>query len=311
MTPSLQGKHLVSLSDLSSEEIFIILEVADDLKRKHCNGEVYRPLVGKILAMIFQKPSLRTRVSFESGMNRYGGHAIYLGPEDIQLGQRESTADIARTLSRYVDAIMARTFGHEIVVKLARFATVPVINGLTDLEHPCQILADLMTMREKKGPLKGLKMAFLGDGNNVAHSLLQGCAKVGMHLTLAVAKGYEPDARILAAARKDANATGATLKVTHNVDEALKDADVVYTDVWVSMGQERKRNVKLKKMKPYQLNSKVISKAKPDAIVLHCLPAHRNEEITDEVIEGPQSMVFDQAENRLYAQMAVLIQAIG
>jgi ornithine carbamoyltransferase len=310
MTISLRGKHLVSLSDLSSEEIFSILEVADDLKCKHFKGEVYRPLVGKTLAMIFQKPSLRTRVSFEAGMNRYGGHAIYLGPEDIRLGQRESTADIARTLSRYADAIMARTFSHDIAVELARYSTIPVINGLTDLEHPCQILADLMTLREKKGTLAGLKMAFLGDGNNVAHSLLQGCAKVGIHLTLAVAKGYEPNVKILAAARKDAKTTGAILKVTHQLDEAIKDTDVVYTDVWVSMGQEAKRNKKIKIMRPYQLNAKVLSKAKPDAIVLHCLPAHRDEEITDEVIEGPHSMVFDQAENRLHAQMAVLMQVM-
>ena len=310
MKESLHGRHLVSLSDLSAEEIFHILKVADDLKRMHYNNESYRPLVGKTLAMIFQKPSLRTRVSFEAGMNRYGGHAVYLGPEDIQLGQRESTADIARTLSRYVDAIMARTFGHDIIVELARYASVPVINGLTDLEHPCQILADLMTVREKKGTLAGLKMAFLGDGNNVAHSLLQGCAKVGMHLTLAVAKGYEPDANILAAARKDAKATGAILNVTHQLDEALEDADIVYTDVWVSMGQEAKKNKKIKIMRPYQLNAKALSKAKPDAIVLHCLPAHRNEEITDEVIEGSHSVVFDQAENRLHAQMAVLVQLI-
>ncbi len=311
MRESLHGRHLVSLSDLSAEEIFHILEVADDLKRKHYRNEVYRPLVGKTLAMIFQKPSLRTRVSFEAGMNRYGGHAVYLGPEDIQLGQRESTADIARTLSRYVDAIMARTFGHDIVVELARYASVPVINGLTDFEHPCQILADLMTVREKKGTLTGLKMAFLGDGNNVAHSLLQGCAKVGMHLTLAVAKGYEPNKRLLAEARKDAKDTGAILKVTHQLDEALEDADVVYTDVWVSMGQEAKKTKKIKTMRPYQLNVKALSKAKSDAIVLHCLPAHRNEEITDEVIEGSHSVVFDQAENRLHAQMAVLVQVIS
>ncbi len=202
MTESLHGKHLVSLHDLSTKEIFHILDVADDLKRKHYNNEIYHPLIGKTLAMIFQKPSLRTRVSFEAGMNRYGGHAVYLGPEDIQLGQRESIADIARTLSRYVDAIMARTFGHDLVIELARYASVPVINGLTDLEHPCQILADLMTVREKKGTFTGLKMAFLGDGNNVAHSLLQGCAKVGMHLTLAVPKGYEPNKRLLDEARR-------------------------------------------------------------------------------------------------------------
>jgi ornithine carbamoyltransferase len=311
MKSSLRGKHLVSLHDLTAEEIYQILDLADELKRQHGRGEVHRPLTGKTLAMIFQKPSLRTRVSFEAGTNRYGGHAIYLGPEDIRLGQRESVADIARTLSRYVDAIMARTFGHEIVVELARYASVPVINGLTDLEHPCQILADLMTVREKKPNLAGLKMAFLGDGNNVAHSLLQGCAKVGMHITLAVAKGYEPNKRLLAEARQDSKATGAILAVTHQVEEAVKNADVVYTDVWVSMGQEAQRKKKIKLMRPYQLNAKLLSRAKQNAIVLHCLPAHRGEEITDEVIEGPQSAVFDQAENRLHAQMAVLLKLIS
>jgi ornithine carbamoyltransferase len=310
MTVSLKGKHLITLHQLTSEEIHQILDIASDLKRRYRAGDVYLPLAGKTLAMIFQKPSLRTRVSFEAGMTRYGGHAIYLGPSDIQLGKRESAQDIAQTLSRYADAIMARTFGHDIVEQLAEGAKVPVINGLTALVHPCQILADLMTVQEKKRKLEGLKMTFLGDGNNVAHSLLYGCAKVGMHLTLGVPEGFEPDEKVLQQAKQDAEKTGAKLVVTHDIKEALEDASVIYTDVWASMGQEDEQAARAKVMKPYQLNSQALKQARSDAIVLHCLPAHRGEEITDEVIDGPQSVVFDQAENRLHAQMSVLVQVI-
>jgi ornithine carbamoyltransferase len=311
MTVSLKGKNLVSIHDLTTEEFFQILDTANELKRMNKRSQTFMPFKGKSLAMIFQKPSLRTRVSFEAGMNRYGGHGIYLGPSDIQLGKRESTADIARTISRYADAIMARTFSHDVVVELAEYASVPVINGLTERLHPCQILADLMTVREKKGKLAGLKMAFLGDGNNVAHSLLYGCAKVGMHCTLAVPEGFDPNPDVLAEARDDAKATGADLVVTHNLNEALKNADVLYADVWASMGQEDEKAAREKAMMPYQLNAAALAKANSDAIVLHCLPAHREEEITDEVIEGPQSVVFDEAENRLHAQMSVLVQVIG
>jgi ornithine carbamoyltransferase len=311
MTVSMKGVSLVSLADLSREQFFQILDTADELKRKHARGEAFHPFTGKNLALIFQKPSLRTRVSFEAGMTRFGGHAIYLGPSDIQLGARETTADIARTLSRYTDAIMARTFGHDIVVELARHATVPVVNGLTDREHPCQILADLMTVREKKGRLDGLKLAFLGDGNNVAHSLLQGCALAGMHITVVVPEGFEPDQGILEAARRvAARHGGGKLEVSHDVARGLEGADVLYTDVWASMGQEAEREKKARAMRPLQLNAAALKLAKPDAIVLHCLPAHRGEEITDEVIEGPQSVVFDEAENRLHAQMAVLVMVI-
>ena len=311
MTVSLKGLNLVSLADLSIEQMHQILATAQELKRMHTRGQEIDLLRGKTLAMIFQKPSLRTRVSFESGMHRYGGHAVYLGPNDIQLGKRESTKDIARTLSRYSDAIMARTFEHKIIEDLAEAASVPVINGLTDRLHPCQILADLMTVQEKKGELSGRKMAFLGDGNNVAHSLLFGCAKVGMDLTLAVPEGYDPDEDILAQARDDAKHTGATLEVTHDLSTALEGADVIYTDVWASMGQEEEKAQRAKVMMPYQLNAEALAKANNDSIVLHCLPAHRGEEITDEVIDGPHSVVFDQAENRLHAQMAVLVQVIG
>jgi ornithine carbamoyltransferase len=310
MAVSLKGRHLVCLHDFTAEEILQILDRADDLKRRYREGKQEKLLAGKTLAMIFQKPSLRTRVSFEAGMHRFGGHAIYLGPTDIQLGQREATGDIARNLSRYADAIMARTFAHKDIVGLAENASVPVINGLSDLLHPCQILADLQTVREKKGAFRGRKMAFLGDGNNVAHSLLYGCAKLGMHIALAVPKGYEPDQDVLSQARGDAQQTGAELVVTHDLDEALKGACAVYTDVWASMGQEEEKKIRQQAMQPYQLNQKALSRAEPDAVVLHCLPAHRGEEITDEVIDGPQSVVFDQAENRLHAQMAVLTQVI-
>jgi ornithine carbamoyltransferase len=310
MAVSLKGRHLVCLHDFTSEEILQILDRADDLKRRYREGKAEQLLNGKTLAMIFQKPSLRTRVSFEAGMHRYGGHAIYLGPSDIQLGKRESTPDIARNLSRYSDAIMARTFAHADVVGLAENASVPVINGLSDLLHPCQILADLQTVREKKGAWLGKKLAFLGDGNNVAHSLLYGCAKLGMHVSLAVPEGYEPNPDVFKQAREDAQKTGADLQVTHDLKEALKGACAVYTDVWASMGQEEEKKIREKAMMPYQLNQKALSLAEPDAVVLHCLPAHRGEEITDQVIDGPQSVVFDQAENRLHAQMSVLTQVI-
>jgi len=310
MAVSLKGRHLVCLHDFTSEEILQILDRADELKRLYRKGKQEQLLAGKTLAMIFQKPSLRTRVSFEAGMHRFGGHAIYLGPSDIQLGKRETTADIARNLSRYADAIMARTFAHADVVGLAENASVPVINGLSDLLHPCQILADLQTVREKKGDFQGRKLAFLGDGNNVAHSLLYGCAKLGMHVSLAVPEGYEPNPDVLKQAKEDALKTGADLQVTHDLKAALKGASVVYTDVWASMGQEEEKKIREKAMLPYQLNQMALSLAEPDAVVLHCLPAHRGEEITDEVIDGPQSVVFDQAENRLHAQMSVLTQVI-
>jgi ornithine carbamoyltransferase len=310
MTVSLKGRHLVSLHDLSSEEIHQILDSAAELKLRYRQGDEFKPLANKTLAMIFQKPSLRTRVSFEAGMTRYGGHAIYLGPSDIQLGKRETTPDIARNLDRFCDAIMARVFDHKDVEDLAAYSSVPVLNGLSDRLHPCQILADLLTVREKKRRLEGLKMAFLGDGNNVAHSLLYGCAKTGMNLSLAVPPGFEPDETILSQARQDAETTGVQLRVTHDIAEALADAAVVYTDVWASMGQEEEKAKRIKAMQPYQLNSKSLAMARPDAIVLHCLPAHRGEEITDGVIDGHQSVVFDQAENRLHAQMGVLVQVL-
>jgi ornithine carbamoyltransferase len=310
MAVSLKGRHLVCLHDFTAEEILQILDRADELKRRYREGKQEPLLDGKTLAMIFQKPSLRTRVSFEAGMHRFGGHAIYLGPSDIQLGKREATADIARNLSRYADAIMARTFAHADVAGLAENASVPVINGLSDLLHPCQILADLQTVREKKGDFAGKKLAFLGDGNNVAHSLLYGCAKLGMHVSLAVPEGYEPNPDVFKEAQNDARETGTELQVTHDLKAALKDACAVYTDVWASMGQEEEKKIRQQAMQPYQLNQKTLSLAGPDAIVLHCLPAHRGEEITDEVIDGPQSVVFDQAENRLHAQMSVLTQVI-
>jgi len=306
MTVSLKGLNLVSLHDLSIEQMHQVLATAQELKRMHTRGQQVDLLGGKTLAMIFQKPSLRTRVSFESGMHRYGGHAIYLGPNDIQLGKRESTKDIARTLSRYADAIMARTFEHTIIEDLAKAAGIPVINGLTDRLHPCQILADLMTVQEKKGNLSSRKMAFLGDGNNVAHSLMYGCAKVGMDLTLAVPEGYDPDQDILAQAREDAEHTGASLQVTHDLGAALEGADVIYTDVWASMGQEAERAERIEAFTPYQVNSKLMASAPSGACFMHCLPAHRDLEVTSEIIDGENSIIFDEAENRLHAEKALL-----
>jgi ornithine carbamoyltransferase len=256
--------------------------------------------------MIFQKPSLRTRVSFEAGMIQLGGAAIYLGPEDIKLGQREATKDIAQVLSRYVDGIMARTFSHEIILELANYSSVPVINGLSDLLHPCQILGDLLTIKEKKGRLSNLKLAYLGDGNNVAHSLLFGAVKVGMDIVLATPSNYEPKSEIVEQAKKDAKKMGSRVEIIHNPLKAADEADIIYTDVWTSMGFEKERETRKDVFRPYQINQDLVNRAKDDVIILHCLPAHRGEEITDEVIDGPHSVVIDQAENRLHAQKAIL-----
>lgn len=307
----MKKRDLISINDLSKEEMENIFQLADQLKQKNKREEAYTPFNGRSMAMIFQKPSLRTRVSFEIGMQELGGHAVYLGPDDIQLGKRETTADIARTLSRYVHIIMARVFGHEIVVELAKYAGVPVINGLSDLSHPCQGLADLFTIYEKRKNLKGLKLAYFGDGNNVAHSLLLGCSKVGMHISLAVPKGYEPNERIVRLSGNNAKISKSKIKITHNPVEAVKGADVIYTDVWASMGQEREKEERAKVMMPYQINSKLLKSAEKDYLVMHCLPAHRGEEITNEVIESPNSVVFDQAENRLHAQKAVICVLLG
>jgi ornithine carbamoyltransferase len=305
---ALKHKDLISIFDLTSQEIHQILTLADDLKRKHRAGSPFTPLAHKTLAMIFEKPSLRTRVTFEAGMTQLGGHAIFLGPNDISLGVRESAADVARNLERFVNGIMARTFSHETVLALAQEASIPVINGLTDRLHPCQVLSDCFTAIEKLGSLAGVKVTFLGDGNNVAHSWLYAAARLGIHFSIACPAGYEPLAEIVAEARSEATSN---IEVTHNIAEALDDADIVYTDVWTSMGQENEAEQRRGVFAPYQLNAAALALAKPGALVMHCLPAHRGEEITDEVLDGPQSIVLDQAENRLHVQKAILTLLMG
>ncbi|RMF60862.1 MAG: ornithine carbamoyltransferase [Calditrichaeota bacterium] len=301
------SRHFISIADWSKEEILATFDLAKELKQKQKNGEEHRLLAGKALAMIFQKPSARTRVSFEVGMFQLGGHALYLGPNDIQVGKRESIADVARTLSRFVDIIMARLFGHEDIIELAENAGVPVINGLTDLLHPCQIMADVLTIWEHRGNLDELKVAYIGDGNNVANSWINMAAKLPMTLSLGVPEGYEPDAEILQYAR---DAGVSDIQVHHDPVEAVKDADVVYTDVWASMGQEAEAEKRKAVFRPFQVDSRLLAYAKEDCSVMHCLPAHRGEEITSEVIDGPHSIVFDEAENRLHVQKAIMVKLL-
>lgn len=296
----------LSLADFSAQQLWGWLQLAHDLKAEWRAGGNKPVLQGKTLGMIFQKPSLRTRVSFEMGMRHLGGDALYLAPNEIGLGGRESVADVARVLSRYVDGIMARVFSHAHVMELARYATVPVINGLSDFSHPCQGLADLFTVWEKLGRLAGVKLAYVGDGNNVATSLLFGGAKLGLHVSVGTPAGYEPTEAVMAQARAFAEANGGRVSVTHDPLEAVADADVIYTDVWASMGQEAEKAARAAIFPPFQLNAGLIAAAKPTVIAMHCLPAHRGEEITDEVADGPHSALFDQAENRMHAQKAIL-----
>jgi ornithine carbamoyltransferase len=303
---SFKGRDFLSLHDFTTEEIYQILDLAAELKEKQKKGETHHILKGKTLGMIFEKSSTRTRVSFEVGMYQLGGSALFLSNRDLQIGRGEPIRDTARVLSRYLDGIMIRTFEGAKVEELADFASIPVINALTDEEHPCQVLADLQTIREHKGELKGLKMVYIGDGNNMVNSLMHGCAKVGMDISVATPAGYEPMESMVAEAMEDAKAFGSKVEITQDILAAAKDADVVYTDVWAGMGQEGEAEKRQKAFKDYQVNAAVMAVAKPDAIVLHCLPAHRGEEITDEVIESKQSVVFDEAENRLHAQKAVM-----
>lgn len=299
----------VSLADYSTEELRKLIALAHDVKR---NPRAYRDACeGQTLAMIFQKPSLRTRVSFQTGIYQLGGQGIYLGPTDIQLHRGETIADTAAVLSRYVDGIMARVFGHSDIVDLAVNASVPVINGLSDFNHPCQVLADLQTVSEKFGRLEGLKFAYIGDGNNMAHSIMYGCAKMGMHVAVGHPKGYAPEAEVTTRTREFAAVHGTAVQVTEDPMEAAADADVVYTDVWTSMGQEDEAAERLKRFEGFQVNAEMMGKAKPGAIFMHCLPAHRGEEVSADVIDGPQSVVFDEAENRLHAQKAIMIQLMG
>ncbi len=304
-------EHLLSIADLSEQQIWALFELADKLKKEH-KAKGNPPLLkGKSLGMVFQKPSLRTRVSFEMAMQHVGGYALYLAPTEIKLGQRESTADVARVLGRYVDGVMARVFAHQDILDLAEYSPVPIINGLSDYEHPCQALGDIFTLYERNPKLKGLKLSFIGDGNNVANSLAYTCAKLGINFTLAAPEGYELKPEVLAKAKEFAKAYNSEVIVTHDIDEAVKNADVLYTDVWASMGQEAERAERLKVFPPYQVNAALVAKAKPNVYVMHCLPAHRGEEITDEVADGSHSVLFDEAENRLHAQKAVLVELLG
>ena len=309
MAVTLRGRNFVSILDFSSDELAAVLETAAAIKANPAaRGEL--PLERKTLAMIFQKPSLRTRVSFETGMTRMGGHAIYLSPTDISLGKRETTEDIALVLSRYADVIMARVFGHDIVVDLAKHATVPVINALSDFEHPCQVLADFQTIIERKGKLRGVRCCFVGDGNNVAYSLMFGAARVGMHMTIITPPGYEPAKEVTKQATDEGQATGGTITIANELS-AAEGMDVVYTDVWASMGQETEADQRKKEFAKYRIDGELMKITQPDVTILHCLPAHYDEEIDYATSRLPNSAIFDQAENRMHAQNALLIHIVG
>lgn len=302
-------KDLISITDLSISEIKDIFSLSSKVKK---NKKKYsKALLGKTIALIFQKPSLRTRVSFEVGIKQLGGSSVYLGREEVSLGVREAVSDVAKTLSRYVDGIVARTFDHKYVVELAKYASVPVINGLSDLLHPSQALADIFTLEEKLKKVKGIRLAYIGDGNNVCNSLLHISAKLGINVNVASPMGYSPGDDILSAARAIADTTGTKINLFFDASSAVKDADVIYTDVWTSMGQEEEREKRIEIFKDFQINKALLSLAKKGCLVMHCLPAHRGEEITEEVIESKNSIIFDQAENRLHVQKAILMKLLS
>ena len=300
--------NFISIADLSVDEIHETLELAVEIKAKLKAGEEYKPLTGKTMAMIFAKPSARTRISFETGIKKLGGYALYLSPDDISIGKREAVKDIARVISRYNEAIMARLFSHEHMLELAEYASIPVINGLTDYNHPCQAMGDILTVKEHRGNLDNLKVVFVGDGNNVVNSWLNLAAKIPMHFVLTGPEGYDPDEKTLTRAKESGISN---IEIIHDPVKALKDADVVYTDVWASMGQEEESVKRAEEFKDYQINSELMSHSKPTALVMHCLPAHRGDEITDEVIDGASSIVFDQAENRMHIQNAIMVQLMS
>ncbi len=302
---SLRGKSFIDLSNFERFELGQFLDAGHDLKRKLKRQEPHEVLKGKSMAMIFMKSSTRTRVSFEVGMTQLGGHALYLEPSGTQLGRGETIGDTAQVLSRYCDVIMARVYAHDEVAELAKYATVPVVNGLSDLLHPCQIMADMMTIEEHRGGLEGQKIVYIGDANNVSNSIMQGCTIMGMDVTIGSPKGYTPTEEILKKATQLSKRYGTTLDVVNNPEEAVKGADVIYTDTFFSMGQERSKE-KESALMPFQVNKALVEKAKSDVIVMHCLPAHREEELTSEVMDGPHSVIFDQAENRLHAQKGIL-----
>ncbi len=305
VVPIIMKRDLTNLQDLTTQEIHHLFELAADLKKNKEKGADH--LKGKTIGLVFQKPSNRTRVSFDVGIKQLGGNCIYLGPDEILLGKRESTADVAKTLSRYLDGIVARTFSHKDVTDLAQHATVPVINGLSDLFHPCQALADIFSIKERFKKMEGLTLAYVGDGNNVCHSLLLGSAKVGINMKIATPKGYEPSEEMVTLAKSIAHKKTTQFTLTHSPQEAVKGAHIIYSDVWVSMGQEKESQKRLDIFKGYQINAALAGLADPDYIFMHCLPAHRGEEVSGDIIDGPHSIVFDQAENRLHAQKAILM----
>ncbi|MDI6698496.1 MAG: ornithine carbamoyltransferase [Candidatus Saccharicenans sp.] len=302
-------KDFITIHDLSTYEFQEMMDLTEKMKKNP--GKYRKVLKDKILAMIFQKPSLRTRMTFEVGMLQLGGEAVYLAPSDIQMGSREGVRDIGKNLERWVNGIMIRTFGHNIILELAESTRLPVINALTDLLHPCQAMADFFTLKEKKGHLAGLKLAYVGDGNNVCHSLMLAAAKAGTKMAVATPPGYEPKPEIVAWAREDGRDTGFELTITNDPAEAVREADAIYTDVWASMGQEAEKEARKKIFLPYQVNRELFSRARPDTYFMHCLPAHRGEEVTDEVIDSPNSVVYDQAENRLHVQKVIMMLLMG
>lgn len=304
-------KDFIAIADYSAEDLKRMLDLAVKLKKEYFQKGNEPILKGKVLAMLFSKPSLRTRISFDMGMRHLGGDALFISPDEIGLGKRESIADVARVLSGYVQGIMARVFAHEHVTELAKWASVPVINGLSDYNHPCQAMADVMTIYEHFGHMDRLKVSFVGDGNNVATSLLHACAKLGMDFSIGSPEGYELDDKVVADAKEMAKVSGITIQKLRDPKEAVSGADVIYTDTWTSMGQEAESEKRKAVFPPYQVNSALLKIAKPSAIVLHCLPAHRGQEITDEVADGPQSALFPQAHNRLHAQKAILVELLA
>ena len=310
MAINMKGKDLISIADLSLEEVYEIFDVSKSLKEKLYMGEPHRVLEGKTLGMIFAKPSTRTRISFETGIYQLGGYGMYFNQNDLQLGKSENVHDTAKVLSRYLNGIMIRTFSHQDVVDLAKYASIPVINGLTDMLHPCQVLADLFTVLEKKRNLEGLKLAYIGDGNNMAHSLLNGCSKVGMNISIASPSGYKPQKEIVDHAQQNAKYMGSKVEILDDPVAAVKNADIVYTDVWASMGQEKEADERKRKFLGFQVNPALVKNAKEDYLFMHCLPAHRGDEVVDEVADSSNSVIFDEAENRLHVQKAIMALVI-
>lgn len=308
LTPevTMKGKSLISINDLSFEEITQILNLSKTLKDNSKNGEIQKPLQGKTLGMIFKKPSTRTRVSFQRAMYDLGGTAFYFSQDELQFGKSESISDTAKVLSRYLDAVLIRTFNHQDIIEFSENSSIPVINGLTDLLHPCQVLTDLFSILERKKHFKGLKLAYVGDGNNVANSLLYGCSKVGIDLYIACPKNYEPDSSIISEAKENAELSGSKIKIIENPLEAVDNADIIYTDVWASMGKESEINERKEIFSKYQVNKELVKFAKKDYLFMHCLPAHRGDEVVNEVCDSENSIIFDQAENRLHVQKAIL-----